>query len=269
MEDIILKEVYNNIKKGKEIALVTITESLGSTPRKKGSIMAVKEDGDILGSIGGGSIENSIIIEAQKCIKNGENKNFHYKLNDKGTIGMNCGGEVKGFIKVFSPSKKLIIVGAGHIGREVYKIGNLLGFHTVVVDDRKEYFNDKYFPNVDEIISDNTEEKLKNYKINKNSYIVIASRNEEEDTKALRVVLGKDASYIGMIGSSKKVLKVKNTLLKEGFSKDELEKVYAPIGLNISSEDPVEIAFGILGEILLIKNKGSLEHLKDLKKAKL
>ena len=88
---------------------------------------------------------------------------------------------------------------------------------------------------------------------------------DEKDIEALRVIIDKDVSYIGMIGSKQKWRTLKSELLSEGVDENLLNSVYSPVGLNISSNDIDEIAFGIMAEILLVKNKGELSHRKDKK----
>lgn len=268
MEEKILKKVYESLKNGIPVAMATLTHIVGSTPRKKGSVMAVWADGRILGSVGGGRIEHEVILKAISCIEKNEDSEFDYKLNDSGDIGMQCGGEAKGFIKVFTPRKKLIIVGGGHIGEQLYKFSKLLNFYTVIFDDREEFASRDRFSEADEVIPGDIEYNLSNYNINENTYIVIATRGHEPDSKALKSVVSRGAAYIGMIGSARKTLMVMKKLMEEGVSKEDLEKVHAPIGLDISSELPEEIAFAIMSEILLVKNKGSLTHRKDGKKVK-
>lgn len=266
MEKEILKAVYNSIEKGEKVALVTITDGFGSIPRKKGTIMAVWQSGKILGSVGGGLAEHKVITKAIECIEKGEDMDFEYKLNEKGGFNAQCGGEFKGFIKVFKPKPKLIIVGAGHIGESIFKLASILDFYTVIVDDREEFANEERFNGANEILAGDIGKNLSEYSIDSETYIVLVSKGHVSDTDALRAVISRGAAYIGMIGSRKKNLYIMNKLIGEGVEKEELEKVYAPIGLNICSETPQEIAFSILSEILVIKNKGSLQHFKDLKK---
>jgi xanthine dehydrogenase accessory factor len=266
VEEKILKEIYDSLKKGEKVALATIIQVNGSAPRKNGSMMAVWQQGRILGSVGGGKVENEVIIQAINCLEINEDRQFEHKLNEKGALGMVCGGEVKGFIKVFNPRPRLLIVGGGHIGEELYKLGKLLNFYTVIFDDRKEFANEEKFNEADEVFQGSIAENLTNFYIGEKDYIVIVTRGHEQDGNALKAVVSRGAAYIGMIGSSRKNQCVIKKLMEEGASKEELDKVYAPIGLDIASERPEEIAFAILSEILLIKNQGSLNHMRDMKK---
>lgn len=266
MEEKILFDIYNSVENGESAALAMITQENGSAPRKQGSIMAVWQDGRIQGSVGGGSVEGAVIKLAVRCIEDREDKQFEYNLSDTGNLGMNCGGEVKGFIKVFYPRPRLLIAGGGHIGLKLNELAKALDFSTVVFDDRDEFANKDRFVDADEIIKGEIGEQLKNYPVTGKDYIVIVTRGHLQDKDALREAVKKKPAYIGMIGSTKKTKTIMEALIEEGIDEKLLRKVYTPIGLDIGNSLPAEIALGILGEILLVKNKGTLNHRKDLRK---
>ncbi len=224
MEQDILEKIYKSVDKGNTVALATITHISGSTPGKAGSIMAIWKDGKIEGTVGGGKVEYEIINKALACIKNNENSTFEYKLNENGELGMQCGGEARGFIKIFTPETKLIIVGAGHIAFHLYKIAKILNFYTVVIDDREDFANNKRFPNANEIIVEKVDKALSEYSINKNTYIIIVTRGHKDDALALETVVSKNAAYIGMIGSYNKTSYVMNNLIAKGVCREDLKK---------------------------------------------
>lgn len=269
MDELILKEIYEHIRRGERAVLATLTQNTGSTPRKAGSVMAVFRDGSTLGSVGGGALEHEIILKSLESIKKGEDMNFEYRLDSKGELGMECGGEATGFIKVFKPKPRLLIAGAGHIGVSLSKIAKIVGFYTVVFDDREEYANRERLEDADEIIVGNIGEGLSNYSINEDTYVVIVTRGHSYDSDALKATLCRGAAYVGMIGSSKKILHVLRKMLDEGIDRESLEKVYTPIGIDIASELPEEISISIMAEILAVKNNGKLVHRKSLRKVSL
>ena len=264
MENIILTKIQECIKRGEKVALVTLTSGTGSTPRKTGSIMAVCNNREIYGSVGGGKVELTIINKAIECIENGEDHEFDYRLNET-DLGMECGGEVKGFIKIFKPKVKLIIVGAGHIGQKLNAVAKVLNMHTVIFDDREEYANRERFADADEIIVGDLNETLANYKVTKDDNVTIVTKGHIADKQAMKIMALKDVAYIGMIGSRRKITTIMNEAIDEGIPKERLKQIYSPMGLDIGARLPEEIAVGILSEILLIKNKGSLNHMKNLK----
>ena len=268
MEGKILKAVSSAVEKGIETAVVTVLEVKGSSPGKEGSMMAVFSDGSILGTVGGGALEYEFIQEALKAIKENKSCEKSFELTEKGSLHMKCGGFVRAYIKVFSKREKLLIMGGGHLGAELYTLGKFLNKYVVIFDDREEFANRKRFPEADEIIFGKMKETVKNYSIDENSYIIIVTRGHENDKECLKAILDKKVSpkYIGMVGSRGKVLSTYKELLDEGYSKEELKKIYSPIGLDISSSEPKEIALGIMAEITAVKNQKTGEHMRDVRK---
>ena len=268
MEGKILKAVSSAVEKGIETAVVTVLEVKGSSPGKEGSMMAVFSDGSILGTVGGGALEYEFIQEALKAIKENKSCEKSFELTEKGSLHMKCGGFVRAYIKVFAKREKLLIMGGGHLGAELYTLGKFLNKYVVIFDDREEFANRERFPEADEIIFGKMEETVKNYSIDENSYIIIVTRGHENDKECLKAILDKKVSpkYIGMVGSRGKVLSTYKELLDEGYSKEELKKIYSPIGLDISSSEPKEIALGIMAEITAVKNQKTGEHMRDVRK---
>lgn len=268
MEGKILKAVSSAVEKGIETAVVTVLEVKGSSPGKEGSMMAVFSDGSILGTVGGGALEYEFIQEALKAIKENKSCEKSFELTEKGSLHMKCGGFVRAYIKVFAKREKLLIMGGGHLGAELYTLGKFLNKYVVIFDDREEFANRKRFPEADEIIFGTMKETVKNYSIDENSYIIIVTRGHENDKECLKAILDKKVSpkYIGMVGSRGKVLSTYKELLDEGYSEEELKKIYSPIGLDISSFEPKEIALGIMAEITAVKNQKTGEHMRDVRK---
>ena len=268
MEGKILKAVSSAVEKGIETAVVTVLEVKGSSPGKEGSMMAVFSDGSILGTVGGGALEYEFIQEALKAIKENKSCEKSFELTEKGSLHMKCGGFVRAYIKVFAKREKLLIMGGGHLGAELYTLGKFLNKYVVIFDDREEFANKERFPEADEIIFGKMEETVKNYSVDENSYIIIVTRGHENDKECLKAILDKKVSpkYIGMVGSRGKVLSTYKELLDEGYSKEELKKIFSPIGLDISSSEPKEIALGIMAEITAVKNQKTGEHMRDVRK---
>lgn len=268
MEGKILKAVSSAVEKGIETAVVTVLEVKGSSPGKEGSMMAVFSDGSILGTVGGGALEYEFIKEALKAIKENKSCEKSFELTEKGSLHMKCGGFVRAYIKVFAKREKLLIMGGGHLGAELYTLGKFLNKYVVIFDDREEFANRERFPEADEIILGKMKETVKNYSIDENSYIIIVTRGHENDKECLKAILDKKVfpKYIGMVGSRGKVLSTYKELLDEGYLKEELKKIYSPIGLDISSSEPKEIALGIMAEITAVKNQKTGEHMRDVRK---
>ncbi len=253
----VISQLNQDIKDSKLVALVTVTESSGSAPGRQGNMMLVYPDGSIVGTCGGGKVEHLIIQEAVHCLDSGVGGNFDQTLED---IGMTCGGRMKGYIDVHKNEKQLVIVGGGHIGAKLYSLGLELGFNMTIMDDREEFANTKRFPNAK--TKHGQLQKLIAEEVLTNKYIVIVSRGHDTDYEALHSVIERDYAYLGLIGSKKKVIGILERLHEAGVNYEEYENFYAPVGLAIARKDPAEIALSILAEILLVKNNGSLDHMR-------
>ncbi|MEY8415933.1 XdhC family protein [Tissierella praeacuta] len=259
---LVMKKALEEIDNGKELAIATIIKSEGSTPRGLGTMMAVLEDGSIHGTIGGGAMERHIIELCIEAIKEGESKTIDLPLDADG-VDMICGGKVEVFIDVYKIKPKLLIIGGGHVGYAIYNIASLLSFDISIFEDREEFLTKERFPLAKELILGSIDERLRNYKIDNNTYIVIVSRGHKSDERALLEVINSNAKYIGVMGSKGKVMTMMDKIRNSGITEENINKIYAPIGLKISSGSPEEIAMSIMAEILLIKNNGTLKHMKQ------
>ncbi|MDO5755818.1 MAG: XdhC/CoxI family protein [Tissierellia bacterium] len=258
MQAKILQKIYEKVDQGQKAALVLLTENKGSTPGRDGSVMAVFQDGTSLGTIGGGAIEYDIIKRAKEAMENGDDFEFDYNLTEKGELKMACGGDSKGFVKLFFPNKNLIIFGAGHVSQKLSRIAVKTGFNVIVTDDREEYQREKDFQGIQKYITATPKDAVEQIQFHKdNTYIVVCTRGHNGDEEALKALLPKDYKYLGMIGSRRKVGAVIKKLREEGFTKEQIGTVHMPIGLNIDDGSVEEIAISILAEILMIKNNGS------------
>ena len=250
-----LEFIQQSIANGKKAALITVTGTTGSSPATPGQMITVLSDGTSAGTVGGGATEHAIIKRAVDVINAGKNV-FSMSL-DHAENGMICGGSMEVFGNIIGNQSGLCIFGGGHIAQSLAKIANLTGFYVTVVEDRKEFADS--FENVNYIIC-TPDEYEKTDPAAFADYAVVCTRGHSTDDKALRYCLTKKLKYTGMIGSKKKVAELYGKLRSEGAAQEELDKVYAPIGLDIADAAPAEIAIAILAEILLVKNNGALKH---------
>lgn len=254
----ILKEALRRVDKGETIALVTVVEAKGSTPREVGAKMLVDKDGLVTGTIGGGITEARVIEEAKQALKEGEGRLLTYHLT-KEEAALNeeaiCGGDMTLFVDVLHPKKEIMIFGGGHIAVCLSKLAKTVGFRLVIIDDREEFANKERFPEADEIIVESIEKALKHIKITPSTYIIIVTRGHLQDQEVLASVIKSDAAYLGMIGSRKKNATVFQHLEEQGVSEQELKKVHAPIGIDIGAQTPEEIAVSIIAEIIQVRRR--------------
>ena len=253
----VLAFAAQKVSEGKKVALATVTETKGSSPASPGQMMAVLADGSSLGTVGGGASEHSVIQLALEAMKNNDSVfNFFF---DHSANGMICGGSMSGFGNILGSQANLCIFGGGHIAQNLARIAVQTGLSVTVVEDRPEFA--PQFENARYIVCEPDEYKTVD-PVAPSDYAVICTRGHKTDSDVLRYCLARKPEYIGMIGSEKKVSALLNNLREEGFSREELDRIYAPVGLDIADMLPAEIAVAILAEILLVKNKGKLRHKK-------
>lgn len=252
-------EFYSKIKELLEqrvsFAVATIIKSVGSTPRKTRAKMIILPNGDVIDSIGGGTLEALVTKESLSALTEGKSKVCDFDLfpGGKNPSGQLCGGQMKVFIEVFEKPDQLLIFGAGHIGYFLARLAADLDFKVVVIDPRQEFLTAERFPKAELLLTDF--DYKKNFpKIDSSSWVVIVNHKQELDEEVLRKVLKSKASYIGMIGSRRKITEFKKKLGKH-FVPKLLEKIYSPIGLDLGGDSPAEIAVSILAQIIQLKNK--------------
>jgi len=251
------EEILKLRSEGKSGALATIVSTKGSTPREIGAKMLILEDGKLLGSVGGGCMEAEVWQEAKKVMAEDRPKTIHLDLTGKEAEegGMICGGVMDIYIEPITPPPRVFIFGGGHISVFVSKMSTMVGFQVVVVDDRPQFANQERFPEADEVIAEEFPFVFPKLKVNKSSYLVIVTRGHAYDQEVLEWALGQEVKYIGMIGSRKKIQTVYDALKQKGIPPDQLQRVYAPIGLNIGALTPEEIAVSIVAQMIQVRRQ--------------
>jgi xanthine dehydrogenase accessory factor len=173
-----------------------------------------------------------------------------------------AGGKVEVFFEVMPSPPKLIVVGAGHIAVPLVTMAKVLDYYVVVIEDRILFANRERFPDADEILVGDMAETIKGITITPTTYIVLITRGHKYDEPCLREVIHGPAKYIGMIGSRRRVKACFQRFRdEEKISEEVLQRVHAPIGLDINTETPEEIALSILGEIIKVRRGGKARSL--------
>ncbi len=158
-------------------------------------------------------------------------------------------------LEAIFPLARLVIAGAGHIGKALSHIGKLLGFEITVVDDRPEYANSANLPDADHIINEDIGKAMEELQKTPNTFIVILTRGHKDDARALKACIGSDIAYIGMIGSKRKVARMQKDFMEHGWATPgEWNQIHAPVGLDIQSESVQEIAVSIAAQLVRVKN---------------
>ncbi|MBZ5646688.1 MAG: XdhC/CoxI family protein [Acidobacteriia bacterium] len=249
------EEIVKLRREGRRGALATIVNVRGSIPSFETAKMLVRDDGSIVGTIGGGCVEAEVWQAAREVMEQEKPRTLTFNLNNnpKYDSGLVCGGTLDVFVEPVMPVPQLYLFGAGHVSLHLYKVARQAGFDVTVVDDREAYANRERFPEAREIHADDFDHACSQLSLNENSYLVIVTRGHRDDMRVLRWAAGTPARYIGMIGSKRKVIEIYKELEREGIAREKLERVHAPVGLDIGAITPEEIAVAIVAELIAVR----------------
>jgi xanthine dehydrogenase accessory factor len=249
----IVESALEALNKGEKIALATVMAG----PLAPGLKIIFSADGSALGWDGD---QNQIALlreAALSVLRGNQSRRLKLKAAD---------AELDVFFELIIPPPELVIVGAGHIAVPLCHIAKTLNFEVTIIDDRASFANQARFPEADRIIVGPIEESLERLQFGPSTHIVLVTRGHQMDQAALMRVAGRPAQYIGMIGSKRRVEAVFDYLLENGIAADLLQKVYAPIGLDIGAETPEEIALAIMAEIVKVNRGGRAASLSEGRK---
>jgi xanthine dehydrogenase accessory factor len=235
----------------------------GSTPQRAGAKMLVFADGRTVGTIGGGCYENDAFWKAREAIATGKSSLQHYQLNDDFAQenGLVCGGQMDVHIDPLEPTPHLYIVGAGHVGWHLGRVAGEAGFRVHVIDDREKFANSERFPDAQEVVVAPIPDWLHRADLPATAYVVVVTRGHTHDLDAMRALAARDLKYLGLIGSRAKVRRIYDLLGEEGLPSECLERVHAPIGVDIGAVTPAEIAVSIMAELIAVRRGARLTGL--------
>jgi xanthine dehydrogenase accessory factor len=252
-------DVYDELHRlrrlGQKAALATIVQVRGSIPSFESAKLLVREDGSMVGTIGGGCVEAEFWNAAREVIATGKPRHMSFNLGQDAAYdnGLICGGQLDVFVEPVIPAPGAFIFGAGHISKSLSKIAVMAGFNSTVIDDREAFANAERFPEADAIFSGEYEEVFPKLDIRETSYLIIVTRGHRDDMRVLRWASGTPARYIAMIGSRRKVINVVKELEKEGIPRGSMERIFAPMGFDIGAVSPEEIAISVVAEMIAVR----------------
>jgi xanthine dehydrogenase accessory factor len=339
----IYAEALKLLQAGKNVVIATVFDARGSAPRMAGARMIIRDDGSILGTIGGGRLEHDAIQAARISFDTRQSGIHRFELtgNDVAGMDMICGGsgevwlhflatgnakdtavcrttveilsrrekawlvtaiddeksvkerqfavisadwsitgllsmdqgrvrqltgeavgillhtEMVGdqrfLIESVRPGYTVVVFGAGHVSQQVVPLCENVGFRTIVLDDRPEYACRERFTSETEVMVVDSFDNWGGLTIDAGCYIVILTRGHIHDKNVLAQALRTSAGYVGMIGSRRKRDKIYQALREEGFTQQDINGVYSPIGVDIGAETPAELAVSIVGELIKVR----------------
>ena len=257
----IYTQINEIIEAGGKGVLITVTDASSGSPAKTGFKLLLTQTGLLFGTVGGGNLERLAVEEAKKVLQSGVSKSLQYDLQ---AIGMKCGGGVSLFIDYFSAKTPFVLFGGGHVGQALAPVLELLGYSVTVFDNRPEIIElHGRVENRKALLGDYNDISPVKAELEQGRNCFIASQGHTYDQTVLKQVLalGFDFNYLAMIGSSSKVRSTIERMEKEGLSIPE--SFYSPAGLTLGGDTAAEIAVSIGAEILAVKYKKDVPHMRE------
>ena len=250
----------------KPFAVVTILNASINSPGRTSFKMCVTMD-DSFGSIGGGGVEYKMQRIARDMIRNGEKmRTLHEDFNDRD--GNGCGGDAEILIETVIPRPALVIFGGGHIGTALTRYADDIGFSVTIIDDRPDYAKMDDHPGASHAIC-SSYDALDSVDFPSDAFFVIVTHQHTGDRACLEAVLRRpeiSPRYVGCIGSSKKLKFVFEQMMENGISRELLEKVHAPIGIDNGGVTACEIAISIAAQLTAVAHSRELADAMSAKK---
>lgn len=212
----------------------------------------------VITAIGAKDFGSKIMLENKEVIWTGrdagflkENINEIQEINESG-VKIIAGEKI--YIEQICAPGKIVVCGAGHVSMPIIKISKLLGFEVICIDDRDYFAGRAKVAGADKVYCEEFESALKPLESDYDTYYVIVTRGHQQDKVCIKEILKKPYAYVGLMGSKRRVGFVKKEMEKTGVLKEKLDDIYTPIGLDINSETPEEIAVSVMAEIISVKN---------------
>ncbi len=259
MTDPLLEKLLASIEAKQSVALVTVVKATGLYSGALGKKALIWPDEESYGDLELGPLTKRVLEDARQCLAAHRPQILAYTESD---------GIITVFVEVQQRPPTLLIAGAGHVALPLAQLGKMIDFEVIVLDDRPRYANEERFPMADRVLAQPFRETLRDWPIDSDTYVVLVTRGHAHDVECLLEILDSPARYIGMIGSKRRIKGVFELLKEEqGIDPAKFDKVYAPIGLDIGAENPVEIAVSIIAEIINLRRGGRAVSLSEALRA--
>ena len=238
------REIINLLDKGRTGVLATLVARAGSGARSVGTKMVITDQGETIGSLGGGILDATIILKAKEVLQTGEPGLLSVEPERVG--GEICGSVVQVFLEPLTHGPAVVVIGAGHVGRAVAGIAVQSGFSVTLADDRRleETGADTVCCRPDAFFQD--------LPVFKTTFIVICTRSHSLDYEVLQQALATPAEYIGLLGSRRKKESFFSRLEQSGVAEKDLARIITPVGLDIGAQTPQEIGVSIVAQLIAL-----------------
>ncbi|AKF11247.1 XdhC family protein [Sandaracinus amylolyticus] len=246
-------------------ALATVTRASGSTPQQPGARLLLRPDGTLVGTVGGGAIEQAVIEALRECVRDGTPRVLARELGRD--LGMCCGGRMEVFVEPIEGAPRLVIFGAGHVAKATAAIARTVGFAITIVDDREELNDEARFPGCTRVLAEPRDARDR-VAPTAHDWLLVVTHDHRLDEEALDLYATLPHAYLGVIGSRRKIVRILRRIRARRGALPPLDRVYAPVGLRIGAVSPEEIAVSIVGELVALRHgEGAGSHMRALEDA--
>jgi xanthine dehydrogenase accessory factor len=251
---------------GRRGALATVVRVSGSTPQQPGARLLLRPDGSRVGTVGGGAVEELVGHALETAVRTGQSVLLERDLTRD--LGMCCGGRMQILVEPIEATPRLWLFGAGHIARATAPLCRNIGFDVSVVDEREALNTPERFPGCRLDLRDPAS-VLAQAEFGERDWLVIVTHDHRLDQEALELALANSPRYIGLVGSRRKVFRLLERILQRRAGRTlPLERVFAPVGLDLGAVGPEEIAVSIAAELVALRHHKSAPHLRAVGDAK-
>ena len=248
----VLKAIDNAIEAGTVAALVTLIEG----PANVGAKLLIESDGTT-GSLGEATLDALAKEKAFAFLASRDDA--HAFSGTDFAPNTSAFNNVRLLFERLQPEPHVVICGAGHVGAALARLSSAVGYTTTLIDDRPEFVSRKNFPDetIELIATDSWEDAVRSaVGSGRGICVAIVTRGHNEDEACMRALIGRDPDYIGLIGSKRRTNIVLQRLREAGATREFIDKIRAPIGLDIGAVTPEEVALAILAEIIAVRRGG-------------
>jgi xanthine dehydrogenase accessory factor len=251
------------LQAGEAGALATVIKTQGSTPQRAGARLLLRQDGRLVGTIGGGAIEQHVVEALRALLERGGSSVLQQDLGRD--LGMCCGGRMEIFVEAIQAVPRLWIFGAGHVAQPTARLARSVGFELCVIDEREDQNTPERFPQCRLELAEPAAFLRRTLadpaRLGRRDWLLIVTHDHRLDEDTLALALTSSARYIGLVGSKRKVFRlVQRVAARQGGL--DLTRVYAPVGLDLGAVTPEEIAVSIVGELLALRHRRGANHMR-------
>lgn len=260
----IFSDIAQLAAQGLSLVIATVVDARGSSPQKPGARIVVLADGSLRGTVGGGAIERQVVEAARALLADPEATTRLLETSLGKDLGMSCGGTMTVFLEKLVAAERLLVFGAGHVGKALASFARQVGFLVTVADAREALLTEERFPGVERRVQD-PREAARSLPADERCYACVMTHDHGLDQELVELLAPRPLRYLGVIGSRRKAERCRSQMEAKGFGPEVVARLRSPMGINIGGQAPEEIALSIAAELVAVRNGIPCEALPQAK----